>query len=310
MGTILAGVDDAPTGRDAAVLACALAAAGDAVLLADVRHDPLLPVHQALRDDDDAANEQFAALAREVARDAAALPVQVRTSTVAARSRARALLGLAEREHATTIVLGSSRRCTAGEAFAGRTARQVLHGAPHAVALATRGLQEQGCELREIVVGIDGSPEGRAALAAAVRLARGAEAAAAAGTAGARAGAGAHVNVHVVAVADDTLPIARTPLGAVGELTRWDEIVAQARALAERLVAEATAADPELTGEVRVGGPPEELAAVAVERAADLLVVGSRHWGPKAAIAIGSTAEELLRGAPCSLLLVPRPAAD
>lgn len=305
MGTILAGVDDAPTGRDAAALACALAGPADTVLLVDVHHDPLLPPHEAMRDEP-TADERFAALAREIARAAAggagaetasprsAAAPRMRTATVTARSRARALLTLAEREQASIVALGSSRRCQEDLAFAGRTARQVLHGAPHAVALAARGLAERGCQLRRIVVGIDGSPEGRAALAAARRLARETAADAA--------------QVHVVAIADDTLPIARTPVGAVSQLTRWDELVARARALAERLIAEATASDPALTGEVRTGGPPEELAAVVAERQADLLVVGSRHWGPAAAIAIGGTAEELLRGCPCSLLLVPRPA--
>lgn len=284
MGTILAGVDETPNGRDAATLACALAGPGDEILLARVRRDPLLPARQPLGEAQpgDAALD---ALAAELADGA-----PVRTCVVTARSAARALLELAAREQAQLIVLGSSRRWETDEAFAGRTARQVLHGAPHAVAIAPRGAHERGCALRTIVAGVDGSRESRAALALARRLADAAGA-----------------QLHVVAVADDTLPIARTPVGVVGTLTRWDEIVAAAREAARRLIAELTA-DGAVTGEVREGGAPEELAAAATEREADLLVVGSRHWGPTAAIAIGGTAEELLRGCPCPLLLVPRPA--
>jgi hypothetical protein len=37
-------------------------------------------------------------------------------------------------------------------------------------------------------------------------------------------------------------------------------------------------------------------------------VIGSRRWGAFERVVVGSTAEELLRRTPCSLLLVPRPA--
>jgi nucleotide-binding universal stress UspA family protein len=37
------------------------------------------------------------------------------------------------------------------------------------------------------------------------------------------------------------------------------------------------------------------------------VIIGSRHWGPLERLLIGSRSEELLRDAPCSLLLVPRP---
>ena len=55
-----------------------------------------------------------------------------------------------------------------------------------------------------------------------------------------------------------------------------------------------------------MGDPAQELAHVAQE--ADLLVVGSRRWGPLSRLGVGSTGEELMRETPCSLLLVPRPA--
>jgi nucleotide-binding universal stress UspA family protein len=40
----------------------------------------------------------------------------------------------------------------------------------------------------------------------------------------------------------------------------------------------------------------------------DLLVIGSRHWGPVARLLLGSTGEALAHDAACPLMVVPRPA--
>jgi nucleotide-binding universal stress UspA family protein len=109
----------------------------------------------------------------------------------------------------------------------------------------------------------------------------------------------------VVGVVEDRLPTTMMPLGAPIELSQWDRVIAERRGYVEQFVADASAAGRRDT-EVRVGYPPDELAEAA--RAADLLVVGSRRWGAFERIVVGSTAEELLRRTPCSLLLVPRPA--
>ncbi|MDO8213200.1 universal stress protein [Conexibacter sp. CPCC 206217] len=322
--TVLAGVDAAPASRDAAVLAAALcggspsgagaspggaaqagaagAGAGAApgadaaspapLLLAAVAIEPRASIGERLHRDAQAA-------AREQLDDAVALlrtecAPTAQAQFLNARSAPRALHELAAREPTAVVVLGSSRRAREGEAFAGRTARQVLNGAPCAIALAARGLhapdEPQPFALRRIVVGVDGSPEAADALATARTLAH-------------RCGAA----LHVVSVADESLPLRRAPLGEVVELAGWDEVVAQRRELAQRILDEALAVDRP-TGELRVGDPPEQLAAAAA--CADLLVIGSRQRGALAHVVVGSTAEELLRGAPCSLLLVPRPPAD
>lgn len=293
---VVAGVDATPAARDAAALGQALG--GDSLLLATVVAEPRLPLPAALRGDDaqPQAEQALGAL-----RDATA--PAARTRVVAGRSAARALHELAEQEPAAVVVLGSSRRAHDGEALAGRSARQLLHGAPCAVALAARGLPP-AFALRRIAVGVDGSPEGAAALAVARELAR-------------RSGA----VLQLVAVADESLGLSRAPLGELAELAGWDELVAQRREQAQRILDDALArlaadgaggdaarpapAAVDASGEVRVGDPPEQLAAAAA--GADLLVLGSRQWGALAHVVIGSTAEELLRGAPCSLLLVPRP---
>jgi nucleotide-binding universal stress UspA family protein len=272
---ILVGVDDEPGSRDAAALASALAAHDDAdVLLAAVYPDPLLPFPLSL------------------GRDGPGLGQRARA--VPDVSPARALRHLAAREHADLLVLGSSHRVPDGRARGGRTARQILHDAPCAVAIAVRGLAGAGvpASLARVVAGYDGSPESRAALALAAEL-----------------GDGTGAQLEAVSVADDTLPALAAPVGAVGVLTQWDEVVELKRQRAQRLAHEAQdacAACDGATGTLRVGDPAAELAEVAAD--ADLLVLGSRRWGRLERIALGSTGEELLHEAPCSLLFVPRPA--
>jgi nucleotide-binding universal stress UspA family protein len=41
----------------------------------------------------------------------------------------------------------------------------------------------------------------------------------------------------------------------------------------------------------------------------DLIVIGSRRWGPVARLLLGSTGEALAHDAACALLVVPRPDA-
>jgi nucleotide-binding universal stress UspA family protein len=285
---ILVGIDSSPGARDAAVLAGALGAADDPdVLLLGAYTDPLLPFPPVLRRDFH-LGEETEQLLLELRREHAP---RARTHTLADLSPGRALCHAVEREHPDVLVLGSSHRVSAGHAGVGRTGRQVLHGAACPVALAAGGLHEAPFALRRVLVGIDSSPEAAAALELAQGLAR---------SAGAR--------LIAVAVVEDRLPATVAPAGMAIELVQWDELVAVKREQAERLVGDAGARVPRLRVKTRTGDPAEELAQAAVEADADLLVIGSRRWGPLARLVVGSTGEELVREAPCSLLLVPRPA--
>lgn len=285
---VLVGIDGSPSARDAAVLGCALAAPDDAdVLLVGAYSDPPLAFPPVLRRDAHLGEEAERVLL-EVRREHAP---RARTRTLADFSAGRALCHAVERERPDLLVLGSSHRVEEGHAGVGRTGRQVLHGAACPVALAARGLHEQPFVPRRIVVGIDASLEAQAALELASALAQ---------TTGAE--------LTAVAVVDDRLPATVAPAGMAIELVQWDELVAAHRDHAEQLVREATVRIPGLEAETRTGDPAEELARAASEAGADLLVLGSRRWGPMARLVIGSTGEELVREAPCSLLVVPRPA--
>ena len=284
---VLVGVDGTPSARDAVVLGRALAAADDPdVLLVGAYTDPLLPFPPGLRRD--------VHLGRDVERllleVRAELAPAARTRVKADLSPGRALCHEIASERADLLVLGSSRRVPAGRAGVGRTGRQALHGAGCAVALAAHGIAEAGAELelRRIVVGVDRSPEAEAALALALALAQ---------ATGAR--------LTATAVVDDRLPTTLAPAGMAIELAQWDELVAAHGEQTERLLAELGERMPGLATELRVGEPAEELAVAAAD--AELLVLGSRRWGPFSRLVVGSTGEELVREAPCSLLLVPRP---
>jgi nucleotide-binding universal stress UspA family protein len=285
---VLVGVDGTPSGRDAVVLARALAAADDAdIVLVGAYTDPLLPFPPGLRRDSHLARdvERLLLAVREE------LAPSARTHVKADLSPGRALCHVIPDEHADLLVLGSSRRVADGCAGVGRTGRQALHGAGCAIALAAHGIaaRESDFSLRRIVVGVDRSPEADAALTLACSLAD---------AAGAR--------LTAVSVVDDRLPATMAPAGMAVELVQWDELVGTHREQTERLLAELAERMPALETELRVGEPAEELAAAAAD--ADLLVVGSRRWGPFSRLVVGSTGEELVREAPCSLLLVPRPA--
>ena len=285
LNRIVAGVDGREGGADAAALAASLAGPDTDVALAGVYRDPLLPLPIAFGGRGDELREETERIVRDV-RDAHA--PGARTLAICDSFPARALRRVAQRAHADLLVLGSTHRADAGAAGIGRRARQVIHDAACPVAIAARGSAQEPGRPRRIVVGLDDSPESHAALEVAATIADGDES-----------------RISVVGVVEDRLPTTMMPLSAPIDLGQWERAVGARRAQVEQLVAEASA-DGRRATEVRDGYPPHELADAA--KAADLLVIGSRRWGAFERIVVGSTAEELLRRTPCSLLLVPRPA--
>ena len=56
----------------------------------------------------------------------------------------------------------------------------------------------------------------------------------------------------------------------------------------------------------RLDGPPAATLAAACEDDVDLLLVGSRGYGPTLRVLLGSVSAELIRKAPCPVLVTPR----
>jgi nucleotide-binding universal stress UspA family protein len=87
---------------------------------------------------------------------------------------------------------------------------------------------------------------------------------------------------------------------------QFEELADVRRREGERLVAEAAAALdlPDAQREVRSGGPGTELAILAGEVGATVVVVGSRGRGGIKRALLGSVSDHLVRNAPCPVLIV------
>lgn len=205
---------------------------------------------------------------------------------VASPSVARGLHTLAERTEADLLVVGSSARGRAGRVFAGSVAERLFHGAPCPVAVAPRGFAgHEGFSFETIGVGYDGKPESELALREGARLSE---------------SFGAALKVYAV-----------TPFGPQGK--RWhlelDVVDLAQRDHLKQTLEAAVAALPESVpaeGVLLAGHPVEVLA----EQDADLLVVGSRGYGPMRAVLLGGVSGALVRRATTPVLVLPRAAAD
>ena len=185
---------------------------------------------------------------------------------------------MADRYHADLLVVGSCRHALLGRALVGDDTRAALNGAPCAVAVAPRGYAETSDGFRTIGVGYDGSPEARAALDAARALA---------GRAGAEVKA-----VWVVSLEDVRHDC---PMPAYWQQAT-DSLIVHRRLELDRLVG--------VDGDATYGGSREELSRLS--HRVDLLIIGSRSYGPMHRVFHGTTSTYLARHVACPLLQLPR----
>jgi nucleotide-binding universal stress UspA family protein len=287
LSRVAAGVDFYPEGRDAAALGAELADALSADLIFVAVHpDPLVVMPGAMNWS--GLHKQSETMLREL-RDE--LAPAARLSVETDFSVPRALERLVRREHRDLLVVGSSRHGKEGRVRIGKRTRQLLNEAGCVVAVAPRGWHlVSGRGVERIGVGYDGSQEAETALQCARSIAQ---------ATGAK--------LHVRGVVDDRLPpIAYTGFARVPDFDLEGVVETGVEELRERTVGAARAADPSAEADVMRGRPADRLAALDV----DLLVLGSRRWGPVARLGLGSTAEALLQDvARCPVLVVPRPQA-
>jgi nucleotide-binding universal stress UspA family protein len=212
---------------------------------------------------------------------AAGIPVRVRE--VLATSPARGVTELAEADRADLVVVGSSTHGRPGRISTERTAGRMLHGGPCAVAVPPAGARDAG-PFRHIGVAFDGSPESRVAVATAYALA-------------ARDGAA----VTLVRA----LPNAGMPelIGAAAEREEWRRHLAVQQEL-EQLADDAPPGVNPRT--VLRHGPACDVIRETCSDVVDLLVTGSRGYGPLQRAFIGTVSEALMEGAPHPVLVLPR----
>lgn len=277
--TILIGFDGSDQARDALALARLLGRASGARLVAACVYPPVTLLARP-----DLADWQAAV--RKGAEDslAAVGDDAVERRVIESQSAARGLHDAAEEIEADLVVVGSCHRSRLGRVLAGSVAERLLHGAPCAVALAPRGFADRApTGLETIGVGFDGSPEAEVALAGATELAR---------------GAGAALRILCLIRPSDTIPAFASPLPVpvLAESLRWEAEQALERGLA------AVPADVEAEGAI-IGGAT---AALGEQGDIDLMVVGSRGYGPLRRVLLGSTSASLARNSAYPVIVLPR----
>ena len=280
--TIIVGVDGREGGRDALALAASL----QPVFASDIVAVHAFPLDYYLGRGADGEYEQVIhERAVKLATDEIERTgVPARAFVVADGSPGRALHRAATAHGADLIVVGSAHRGRVGRVLAGDVTAGTLHDAPCPVLVAPRGYGEHGGELRTIGVGFDGSPESRSALALAHEIAK-------------AVGASLRV-IDVIAPSDRGGPYP-------SEHADWVERAHIRRQEAEDRMAAALAELGEIaTGALLCGDPAGELAEAATEL--DLLVTGSRGYGPVRRLMLGSTSTRLVHEAPCPVLVLTR----
>jgi nucleotide-binding universal stress UspA family protein len=201
-------------------------------------------------------------------------------------SPAEVLQGLAERGEADLIVLGSTHHAHVGSVSPGSVAEHLLHGARCRLVIAPKGYAQADHSqdrLRVAAVGFDGMAESYAALEEAAKLAS-------------KFGG----SLRVIGVA--------TPVPAMGAAAAAQAGPDAGPDFQTRL----NVAVAELPLELRAlpvfeRGDPVHKLLEAADMGVDLLVLGSRGFGPVMRLLIGSVSSRVIREAPCPVLVVPRP---
>jgi nucleotide-binding universal stress UspA family protein len=283
-GPVIVGCDG--TGHDAD----AIALAG---WLAEAWERPLLAVHVRprlrrrpgadLAADEAAVQSDAGHLVADLGPE---LPEGAAACVVAASSPAHGLHDAAVAEDAAAVVVGSTHHGHVGRVLIGAVGERLLSGSPCAVAVAPHGFAAVHPPMRTVGVAFDDSAEARGAAALAGRLAE-------------RMGA----RVELIAVADPLesgwpglsarIDPAQTELDVAGHL--------------EAALGAARAALPGAVGgrQTVLHGLAEEQLEAASERV-DVLVTGSRGYGPLGFVFWASIAKRLMHTAGCPVVVLPR----
>src|SRR3954454_6956045 len=275
---VIAGVDGFDGGRDAIALAQAVGA-GRLTLVGVHPHDPFrtrgsVAGYETLLHDDTLR-----------ALEAARLQAQCDAELVVMgdNSPARGLQQAAEDLGADLLVVGAAHHGPVGRLMLGDVGRSALPHAPCPVAVAPRRCAPTAPHT--VGVGYDGTPEAQAALELAADWAQ------------------EHGAALTVWVAWQTPAVPNAAM-LPGDL---EQMRADAAHRADELLAAALAEVASTVAGHVVAGRAVPVLKHASE-SLDLLVVGSRGWGPLARVAVGSTSDRLMHHAACAVVVVPRPA--
>jgi nucleotide-binding universal stress UspA family protein len=279
---IVVGYDGSPQAHDALALGVELAAATGERLVIAGAYGPGDALH------DDELDARRAQVLEALGEAAGAVPPDVEASVerraVMGRSAAAALHDLAETEHPRVLVVGSCHRGAIGRVLVGSVGERLVQGAPCPVAVAPRGFAEgRRRPLRRLCVAFDGRPEAWTAVQRAAQLG---------------AAAGAQLRVAMVVpplTGTPTMPVVPPEILEQRLKAAEVELDHAVRSVSRRLDADAM---------LLKGDPASRLSEAAAEM--DLLVVGSRAYGPVRRVLLGSVSAAVMHSAPCPVMVVPR----
>jgi nucleotide-binding universal stress UspA family protein len=286
LGPVITGVDGGQAGRDALVLGRWTADVLGVPLVVAVVHPEPAALGSGRIDAEWVADRHRAAQqvldgARESLTDAAGA---VEYRMVASTSAAHGLHDLAEELSAAVIVVGSSRDAPKQRLFAGSTAERLLAGSVCPIAVAPAEMETPPGTLGRIGVAYIGTPDGRAALHEAARLAR---------------RTGTPVRLYTVVAEADAGQLLL--LGDDAERA----FLHTARETFEESLLKAAESVPGLNvdWEIRSG---DVVATLSELDDVDVLFCGSRGYGPGRRVLLGGVSTRLVRGARRPVVVVPR----
>lgn len=197
----------------------------------------------------------------------------------------RRLQQIAAEEHADLVVVGATRRGAISRVAPGTTSQRVINGCACPVVVVPHDYELPS---RLSVVGVAYVPtaEGDRALRVAAAIAR-------------MAGAALRV-----------ITVIKPSLGADASAGPAKEAAERDRAKLEAIVAEATAEHDDAIDaehEILVDGPSDALLRISPNL--DLLVMGSRGYGPMLGVLLGSVSRRVTASADCPVLVMPRAAS-
>ena len=287
MTTILVGVDDSSRSLDAIAFAHRVASGSNAsVLVANsFPYEDYRSGMTSLGDRKILQTEAEDLVSRLSAELDDLGEERVHTAVVARHSPAHGLHDLAPEVQADLVVVGSSHIGTVGRVLPGSTGERMLHGAACPVAIVPRDYRSHAHSFNVIGVAYDGSPESTVAVRAATEVAR-------------RTGS----ELRVIRVMDTTPYGTPARIGAPSYVFR-DGIELPLGQDLDQAVA-ALPAEASATAVFLMGDPADELAAQT--STLDVLITGSRGYGPLRAVMTGSVTGRVLRHAACPVVVLPR----
>jgi nucleotide-binding universal stress UspA family protein len=284
MNEIIVGVDETARSEDAVAFAQRIAdATGARITLASAYPPQAIPGPAVNEQHRQALHDRVVAT---LERMRGRLSGPAATRTIPDSSAPHALHELAESDRAALVVIGSSHRSRIGQVVPGSTAERLLHGSPCPVAVVPQGYASSDPPpIRTIGVGFDGSEESEAALLGAVEASR-------------RLGA-----VLRVIRAFDNAVVSPAFMAAPGYITAEENLERMARERLEEAVGRLSA-DVRTEAVFRVGKPSDVLASLSEQL--DLLILGSRGYGPLRAVLLGGVSHVVMREALCPVIVLPR----